>query len=96
MKGQQLIEGKVTKESKIMFGTDFILDKGDSFDFIIQSGEQTKKIELKAKTQRSARLELNRIFPSLRNAYRKPDFVTLDYLQKKIEEKERAIGTNGF
>ena len=95
MNGQQIDEDhKVLKNGRVMFGSDFILDKGDSFEYIIQNmpvNEKTRKIELKAKTQRSARMELNKMFAHLRHAYSKPRFVSIQELEAKILKRDEAI-----
>ena len=95
MNGMQIDENrKVMKNGRVMFGSNFILDMGGSFEFIIQSlpvEQQTKKIPLKAKSQRGARMELNKMFPQLRNAYSKPRFVSVEELEAKITKRDEAI-----
>ena len=95
MNGQQIDENhKIIKDGRLMFGSNFILDKGDSFEFIIKQlpvNEKTRKIELKAKTQRSARMELNKMFAHLRHAYSKPRFVSIEELAAKIQKRDEAI-----
>lgn len=95
MDGQQIDENhKIIKNGRLMFGSDFILNKGNSFEFIIQNiavNEKTRKIELDAKTQRSARMELNKMFAHLRHAYSKPRFVSIEELEAKILKRDEAI-----
>ena len=95
MYGMQIDENhKVIPNGRVFFGSNFILDKGGSFEFIVQSlpvDQQTKKIELKAKSQRSARVELNKMFPQLRNAYAKPRFVTIEELEEAIQKRDSKI-----
>lgn len=95
MHGFQIDENsKIIKDGRVRFGGDFILDKGDSFEFIIQRlpvDEKTRVIKLQAKTQRSARMELNKMFPQLRSAYSKPDFVTIEKFNETIKKRDEAI-----
>ena len=95
MYGLQIDENrKVLPNGRVMFGSNFILDKGGSFEFIIQSlptDKETQKIPLKAKTQRSARMELNKMFPRLRDAYSKPRFVSIEQLEAEIIKRDEAI-----
>lgn len=104
MYGMQIDEErKVMPNGRVMFGSNFILDKGNSFEFIIQSlpvDEKTKKIVLNAKSQRGARMELNKMFPRLRDAYNKPRFVSLEEFEKAIAKRDfvikRVDGNNRF
>ncbi len=95
MEGLQIDEDhKVIKDGRIFFGSNFILNKGSSFEFIVQSlpvEKSTYKIELQAKTERSARVELNKMFPQLRHAYSKPRFVSLQELAAAIKKRDEAI-----
>lgn len=95
MNGQQIDENhKVIKNGRIFFGSNFILNKGGSFEFIVQSlpvEKSTYKIELSGKTERSARMDLNKKFPQLRHAYSKPRFVSLEELEAAIIKRDEAI-----
>ena len=94
MHGFQVDENhKIIPNGRIRFGGDFILDKGGSYELIIQrlpEGESIKKIELKATSERSARIEINKINLGYkgRNA---PDFVTVEKLQQIIAKRDQAI-----
>lgn len=87
-------DGKIIPDSQIFFGSDFILKNNDDFELIIQhvrNNEQTQKIKLAAKTERSARIEINKINPSWKDAYSKPRFVNIQELEAKILKRDEAI-----
>ena len=94
MHGFQVDENhKIIPNGKVMFGGDFILDKGGSYDLVIQrlpEGESVKKIELNATSERSARIEVNKINPGYKG-HNKPDFVTVEKLQQVIAKRDQAI-----
>lgn len=94
MHGFQVDENhKIIPDGRVMFGGDFILDKGGSYDLIIQrlpEGEKVKSIPLKAKSERSARIEINKINPGYK-CHNKPDFVTVERLTQIIEKRDKAI-----
>jgi len=69
--------GKILPNGRVFFGANFILKSARGYDFIIQQTKSGKlqTIELKAKSDRSARIEINKLYPGLRNSYHKPRFV---------------------
>lgn len=88
--------GKIIPEGQILFGADFVLKNNDEYTLFIQhvrNNEQTQKTELKAKTQRSARIEINKINPSWKNAFSKPYFVDITKYNEKLEEQKLKAGS---
>ncbi len=97
MSGFQIAkDGKIMQDGQILFGADFVLINNDEYTLFIQhvrNNEQTQKFTLKAKTQRSARIEINKINPSWKTAYSKPYFVDIaKYNEKLAEQKQKAGG----
>jgi hypothetical protein len=102
MSGLELDEkGKIKDKGQIFYGADFVLknsvfesNKAGDYMLIIQSvrnGEQTKNKMLKAKTERSARIEINKINSMYK--HQKPRFINRDqYLAKLKDQKEKAGG----
>ena len=100
MSGLELDEkGKVIPKGQIFNGADFVLknsvlesDKIGDYMLIIQSvknGEKTINKMLKAKTERSARIEINKINSMYK--HNKPYFINRDrYLAKLKEQKDHA------
>ena len=97
MSGLELEKGKVKAKGQIFNGADFVLknsvlesDKVGDYMLIIQSvrnGEQTINKMLKAKSDRSARIEINKINPMYK--HQKPYFINRDrYLAKLQEQKD--------
>lgn len=86
--------GKVIPEGQIFYGANFILEKETGFILIIQqvkNGDKINKTPLKAKTQRSARMEINKLFPVFKGAYSKPRFIkSIQYLAKLEIQNENA------
>ncbi len=89
--------GTIKPKGQILFGADFILQNHDDFELIIQhvrNEEKTRKIKLKAKTQRAARMEINKINPSWKTAYSKPYFVDITRYNEKLEEQIQKAGSH--
>lgn len=88
-------DGKIIQNGQVFFGSNFILQKETGFILIIQSvrnGEKPQKFPLQAKTQRSARMEINKMFPQFKNAYSKPRFIeSLRYLAE-LEKQAEQLG----
>ena len=88
-------DGKIISKGQILFGADFILKNGLDFELIIQhvrNEDKTQKIKLAAKTLRSARIEINKINPSWKNAYSKPYFVDITKYNEKLAEQKQKAG----
>ncbi len=102
MSGLELEKGKVLAKGQIFNGADFVLknsvlesDKIGDYMLIIQSvrnGEQTKNIMLKAKTERSARIEINKINPMYK--HNKPYFINRERYLAKLKEQKDHTGEN--
>ncbi len=103
MSGLELDENnKVLAKGQIFNGADFILknsvfesDKAGDYMLIIQSvrnGEPTKNIMLKAKTERSARIEINKINSMYK--HQKPYFINRDRYLAKLKEQKDHEGEN--
>ena len=90
-------DGKIIPNGQIFFGADFVLKNNDEYTLIIQhvrNLEQTQKIKLKAQTDRSARIEINKKNPSWKSAYSKPSFIDISQYNEKIEEQKQKAGSN--
>lgn len=94
MHGFQVDENhKIIPNGRVRFGCDFILDKGGSYELIMQhlpEYESVKSIQLKATSERQARIETNKINPGYkgRNA---PDFITVEKLAEIIAKRDKVI-----
>ncbi len=94
--------GKVIPKGQIFNGADFVLknsvfisDKTGDYMLIIQhvrNGEPTKNKMLKAKTERSARIEINKINPMYKS--QKPYFINRDRYLAKLKEQKDHEGEN--
>jgi len=108
MSGLELDEkGKVISKGQIFNGADFVLKNSvvdceckpcnNDIDYMliiqhVRNGEQTKNIRLKAKTERSARIEINKI-NSMYKA-QKPYFIARDRYLAKLKEQKDHEGEN--
>lgn len=77
--------GEVISHGQIFFGSDFIVkyENGTSKLFIqnVANGEPTKTVNLKGKTDRSLRIETNKINPQYK--HQKPRIITrTEYFEK--------------
>lgn len=93
---------KVIPKGQIFGGQDFILknsvlesDKAGDYMLIIQkvrNGEPTINKMLKAKTERQARIEINKINPMYKS--QKPYFINRDRYLAKLKEQKDHEGEN--
>ncbi len=90
-------DGKVLSQGQIFFGADFVLKNNDEYTLIIQhvrNLEQIQKIKLQAHTDRSARIEINKINPSWKTAYSKPSFIDISRYNEELEKQKLKAGSN--
>lgn len=88
-------DGTVKPDGRLFFGGDYILNDNSVFTLVIQgteNGKPIEKINLVAKTERSARMETNKISPMIK--YNKPRFITIEKLKEAENKRDLVAGTN--
>ena len=80
---------EIISHGQIFYGADFIVKyENGTYKLIIQTvrnGEATKSIDLKGKTDRSIRIETNKMFPRFK--WRKPAIISISRYMEKLNEQ---------